>query len=689
MKPSHPLVRRNRAAGAGLILGLLFLVLVGAFFRSQVLGGTAWALQSDSNRLRVLPVPAPRGTIFDRYGEVIADNVPSYSLSLFPASPDSVAEVLGRLQPILDLSEERVETLNETFRQNRRRPLVVTMNLSDAELAVLEELRPEFPGVFLEMRPRRRYLGGEALGHIMGYVGEVSAGELESPRFEGYERGMIVGKDGLERQYEAELQGAHGVRYAEVDAAGRVVGSFQGQAARPALPGDDLYLNLDLGLQHYIHSIFPEGMRGAVVALNVEDGGVLALYSAPSFDPGDFVGGISRDRWQAFNEDPDQPLYNRAVVGRYPPASTWKLASAAIALEAGVVTPDERMAQPCTGSIFFQGRTWRCHRAGGHGYQNLAGAIATSCNVYFYQMGLRVGLERMVEEGHRLGFGDRCGIDLPQESVGVFPEGLEYWQRNWGYRPAQNEVLSIAIGHGPNDQTPLRMAQFYLALARQGDAPAPRILRDDAAAIEPAWAMDLTPESLEALRDGLRAVTRPGGTAFLRTALEHWDIIGKTGTARLTPDRPPHAWFTGMAGPWGQDPEIVIVVLVEEGESGSAAAAPVAAKAADFHLRRKYGIPVDTIQTLFEHQMAGIPAPWAWNRDAVAVPALPEGSASDAEVLDPSDLLGPRPLEPTPRPTPVPPGADPQSGTGGGGGASGETGALPGPPRTSQPPRPR
>jgi penicillin-binding protein 2 len=618
MKPAHPNFRRTRATGASILLAVLCIVLVASFFRSQVVRGTAWALQSDSNRLRVLPVPAPRGTIFDRYGDIIADNVPSYSVSLLPAPEDSVAAVLARLQPVLSLSDERVEGLIETFRANRRRPLLVEMNLADRELAVLEELRPEFPGVFLEMRPRRRYIGGEALGHVLGYVGEISAGELESPRFNAYEQGTIVGKIGLERQYEERLQGAHGVRYAEVDAAGRIVGSFQGQAARPARPGDDIHLHLDLELQRYIHQIFPEGMRGAVVALNVEDGGVLALYSAPSFDPTEFVGGISRDRWEALNEDPDLPLYNRAVVGKYPPASTWKLASAAIALEQGVVRTDEFMPEPCRGSFRFQGRTARCWNASGHGHLDLAGAIATSCNVYFYQLGIRVGLERLVEEGTRIGFNERCGIDLPQEEAGDFPESLDWWQRVYRYRPAENEVMTMVIGQGPNSQTPLKMAQFYLALGRDGSAPAPRLQRDggQGADIEPAWELDLAPGNLAALQDGLRQVMS-SGTAF-RSQVEHWDLIGKTGTAQhsASQDRP-HAWFAGLAGPWGGEMEIAIVVIVEEvapGMGGSSAAAPIAAKAADFHLRRKYGMETSEVQTVAEHQAAGIPTPWAWNR---------------------------------------------------------------------------
>jgi penicillin-binding protein 2 len=609
MKETHPIQLRARAQGALLILVLLMGVLVIAFFRAQVVRGTTWTLQSDSNRLRVLPAPAPRGTIFDRYGRIVADNVPSYSISLFPAPSDSIRATLDRLAPLLDLSGERIEELVQRAAQNRRQPLLVIGNADYEAVAAVEELRADFPGVFLEMRPRRRYLGGPAVGHALGYVGEVSAQELESPRFEGYEQGMIVGKEGLERQYEHLLQGTQGVRYLEVDAVGRVVGSFEGHAAAPAIPGDEVFLNLDLELLEYIHEIFPDTTLGAVVALNVSDGGVLALYSSPAFDPNDFVGGISRARWEALNQDPRRPLFNRSTMGRYPPASTFKLATAAVGLELGVVNPEEYLPQACYGSYTFQGVTRRCWRPEGHGHLNLAGAIAHSCNVYFYQLGLRIGLERFVQEGNRLGFGELCGIDLPRESAGEFPDGLDYWQRRWGYRPFENEVLGLSIGGGPNDQTPLKMAQFYMALAGDGSAPAPRLIRDEAPPMEEAWTMDLSPANLESLREGLRQVSRPGGTAY-RSSLELWDLIGKTGTAQAVGGRErPHSWFAGMVGPRGGDPEIVIVVLLEESEGG---AAPIAAKAADFHLRRKHGIPVDSIQTLGEHIEAGRPAPWAW-----------------------------------------------------------------------------
>ena len=593
---------------------ILLGILGAAFFRIQVLSSDSYALQSESNRLRVVPEEAPRGTIYDREGRPIADNVPAYSVSLFPAPPDSIRRTLQRLSPHLDLDGEAIERLVNRATENPRFPLVVTQDAEVDQVAALEERRPDFPEVFLEQRPKRRYHGARSVGHALGYVGEISREELETPFFQDYEQGMVVGKEGVERQYEAILQGERGIRYLEVDAAGRVVGSFRGQSASPAEPGADIQLNIDLGLTEYIDQVFPDTLNGAVVALDPEDGGVLALYSHPTGDPNDFVGGISSELWADLSTDPDRPLVNRAVSGTYSPASTWKLATAAIALEHDLIDPDEMMPEACTGAFQYGNVVRRCWDADGHGQLDLAGAIRHSCNVYFYQVGLLIGLESLVEEGTRLGFDRACGIDLPREAAGDFPDDLDYWERRWGYRPYENEVLQLSIGQGPNDQTPLKMAQFYLGLARDGTAPAPRLRRDDDGDRGEDWALDLTGENLESLRDALRQVMEPGGTGHL-SSLEHWDLLGKTGTAQHDPlgQRESHAWFAGMAGPWDEDPEIVIVVLVEEGGSGSAAAAPVAAKAADYYLRRKHDIPVDTIQTLAEHLEAGEPAPWAWD----------------------------------------------------------------------------
>jgi penicillin-binding protein 2 len=514
----------------------------------------------------------------------------------------------------------------QTVQAYPRQPLVVKLNAPFEEVSPLEERRGEFPGLELEERPRRRYLGGEVLAHVLGYLGEITSRELEEPAFSSYEPRMIVGKEGIEKEYEHRLQGEKGVRYVEVDALGRILGPFAGPGGKRAVPGQDLRLNIDLALQRWVHRIFPDTMRGAVVALDVEDGGILALYSSPTFDPNLFVGGIAADEWEALNSDPDQPLYNRSVLGTYPPGSTWKLATAAIALDLGLVEPDETMPVPCRGGMQFGNRFWRCWNPDGHGDVDLLGAIRHSCDTYFYQLGIRIGLERLLEEGTRIGFNTRCGVDLPAETAGTFPEDLGFWQSRFGYRATEGEVLNLAIGQGPNSQTPLKMAQFYLAIARDGTAPPPRLLRavrsprDSAGEAgdwrriqvpaEGGWSLNLSQEALETMREGLRAVVQPGGTAF-RSSLEHWDLMGKTGTSE-NPPNPDHAWFAGIAGPKGGDPEIVVVVIVEFGESGSGVAAPLVAKTADYFLRRKYGIPGDSIQTLGEHLMAGRPAPWAY-----------------------------------------------------------------------------
>lgn len=641
----HPQELRRRAFGAYIAIGLFTGVLVFSFFRIQVLGSSTWELQAATNRLRTLPIPAPRGTIYDRNGRIVADNVPGYSITILPGPRDSVRTTLERMSKYIELSDTRIDELMQTMRAYGRE-VVVDANADFAAVAALEERRGEFPGVYVDMRPRRRYLMGEAGGHVTGYVGEITADELGSDAFpaEEYEAGMVVGKIGIERFYEDRLQGSPGVRYVEFDARGRIVGDFDGVEERPAEPGEDLRLNIDIELQAWIHRIFPDTLSGAVVALDPADGGVLALYSAPGYDPNAFVGGIADSTWIRLNTDEGKPLFDRSVLGLYAPASTWKLASAGIALDLGVVTPDETMPEPCTGSWYWGNRSWGCWDPAGHGYNNLAEAIGNSCDVYFYQLGLRIGLERLLHRSTEIGFSQQCGVDLPQESQGVFPETPSYWVETYGYRPTEGEALNLAIGQGPNSQTPLKMAQFYVALARDGSAPPPRIAQG--VPVGDGWELNLAPDHIAALREGLRMVTAPGGTAHFGTALEYWDVLGKTGTGQnplsvrgLAED---HAWFAGLAGPPGQPPEIVVVAIVEYGRSGGQVAAPIVAKTADFYLRRKHGIPTDTIQTYLEHILTGPVPPWYRERfppqprpRAREEPSLPIAAPSEPAWLRP------------------------------------------------------
>lgn len=587
-----------------LILGGLIFV----FFHTQVMRNPAYAMQSDRNRLRPLTRPAPRGTIVDRKGRIVADNVPGYALSLLPAPADSIRSTLRRLAPYLSLTERQIERLLERQRARPQQQLVVSTDLAFERISAIEERRPMFPEVLIEMRPKRHYPDGPATAHLTGYVSEISEAELEDSTFADYRAGQIIGKTGVERQYEPHLAGVPGVRYVEVDALGRIIGEFPGHGEMDPVPGEGLQLTIDLDLQRWLYRIVPDTARGAVVALDPTDGAVLALYSSPTFDPNGLVGVVPPERWDSLRQDASKRLLNRGINGVYPPGSTWKLATATIALELGIVNPRGTMPLACRGGMQYGNRYFRCWDPAGHGYLDLPGAIRNSCDVYFYQLGLQIGLERLLHEGIRLGFAEKTGIDLPDERAGFFPPNKGWYERRFGWAPTEAEVLSLAIGQGANDQTALKMAQFYVALAGDGRAPRPHIVLGSAP--DTAGGMDLrvSGENLEWLRQGLRGVTAPGGTAG-GSALEHWDWIGKTGTSQ-NPHGEDHGWFVGIAGPPDGDPEVVVAAIIEEGRHGSDVA-QLAAKAADYYLRMQHGMPIDTIQTLREHWQAGVPAPWA------------------------------------------------------------------------------
>ncbi len=608
MNKFHHHQRKLRARQARILVFALLGLLVAVFFRAQVYRSADWMLRSESNQLRPLTLPAPRGTIRDRAGRPLADNVPGYSVSILSASPDSMMSTLIRMREYLELGEQRFQRVSEQVRAGSVWPILVSVDVSFDAVAALEERRLIFPRVLIEARPKRRYPAGEVGAHVVGSVGEINQEELDSPEFEGAQPGLIVGRSGIEWQYESMLQGEAGVRYVEVDAVGRVVGSFRGFRRIDEEPGRDLDLHLDLELMEWIHHIFPEGKSGAVVALEVETGGVLALYSAPSYDPNVFAGVVDQAEWARLNRDPASPLFNRAITAKYPPGSPMKLVTALVALETAVISPSDRMPVSCGGSYVYGGRAWGCWRPEGHGSLDLADAIKHSCNVYFYQVGLRIGLERMLDRVNSMGLGDRCGIDLPSETAGTYPEGPEFWVERYGYSPQEGEVLNLAIGQGPIEQTPLMVAQTFLAVARDGSAPAPSLYRD--APAREGFRFDIPQENLEAVREGLRRVTQPDGTAYM-SSLEHFELLGKTGTAQSVIGRDNHAWFGAIAGPHGGLPEMVVVALVEFGGSGSGVAAPLAAKAADFYLRGRHGIPRDTIQTLREHLLTGRSTAWA------------------------------------------------------------------------------
>ena len=587
--PFHPHARRRRSLHAILFLVMALGLLGAAFFRTQIVRNDEFALRADDNRFDILPVPAPRGAILDRNGKLVAETVTGYSLAVEPGPADSIRAWLAPVAQLLALDSAAVEEVVARARTSRGRTVTAAPYLSFEQVSRLEERRGRLRGVRLETQPVRRYPAGAAVAHVVGYVLEINERELRQPAWEGYRAGQHIGKTGIERQYERTLGGQLGAQYVEVNARGQVLGRFAPQINDPPEPGQDVKLTLDLELQRYVHQIWPEGMRGAAVAMIPSTGEILALYSAPTYDPNLFVGGIAGTDWAALNRDPARPLLNRAIAGIYPPGSTWKLATAIVGLERGVITPEYVMPISCVGGMAYAGRYSRCWKPEGHGPQDLIRAIANSCNVYFYQLGIRLGLDQLTQAGTRLGFSRSTGVDMPGERVGTFPTGKEWYVSRFGWRPPPSEVMNVSIGQGPNAQTPLRMAQFFSALAGDGTARAPHLLSRAEVPVETN--LGVSRQTLASVWEGMAAVIEAGGTAHA-VELTNWKLYGKTGTSQNTADpTKPHAWFTGFAGPRGGQPEIVVAVVVEFGESGSRTAAPLAAQVADFYLNKTHGRP--------------------------------------------------------------------------------------------------
>jgi penicillin-binding protein 2 len=561
----HAMGRRTGVAQAVVLLATA--VLVVAFFRVQVVRAVRYEVQSDSNRLRSVVVSAPRGLITDRTGVVLAENVPGYSVSLHAPSTDSLVAALDRMQGILPTdSADRVRILAQ-YRAAASEPVVVTRDAPFDAISALEEQRPWNPGLVIRSEPKRRYPFGAAVAHVVGYVGEVSEAELRNRTYPGTRRGSLVGRAGVEQYYDDQLRGRDGLTFAEVDALGRTVREEGIEAGLPPSPGETIRTTIDIELQQFVEQAFPSGQRGAVVAMDPVSGEVLALYSSPSFDPNAFVGGIDPAAWARLTDNRDFPLFDRAIQARYAPASPFKLAVAAMALRRGLVTIDSHMDVPCRGGLQYYNRYFRCWRLQGHGDLTLREAVQYSCDVYFYQLGLKLGLTSLLQDGVEMGFGDPSGIDLPNENEPIFPPSTEYYNRRYGPRGWTSAVtLNLAIGQGENTQTLVNMVRFYAMLASpDGSTPEPRVVAG--AAPPPSHALGLSPEALRDLRDALVAVVDRGTAAGAQIA--DLKIAGKTGTAQ-NPHGPDHGWFIGFAP--ADAPTIAVGAVVEFAEHGSSVA---------------------------------------------------------------------------------------------------------------------
>ncbi len=565
----HPndIARRTRLSSYGLVAG--FFLLLSAFFNAQVLQTSLYKRASEDNRLRTIPLPAPRGIIYDRKGEIIAENLPAYSVSITAPSLDSLRAALTLLQPTLQLTDYDISSAVRRYRRAPTRPTVVLPDASIDVISVLEEHRIDYPRLIIQSVPKRYYPDGPIVASFVGYTGEITEGELNLPQFEGYKPGQTLGKGGLERQYESVLRGKEGNRFDMVDARGRPV---RGGGERPdqnPIGAPPLKTNIDLELQRFAASQFGDSLQGGVLALDPKTGGVLALYSNPSYDPNRFTGGIPTDYWKELNTDPRRPLFNKVIQGTYPPASTWKLATSVMGLQDELVTMKTRMPIACSGGLQYGRRYFKCWLKSGHGAVDLAGAITHSCDVYFYQLGLRIGLSKLVAGGIDLEFDKRSGIDLPNEYKPRFPtrDVRAYYNKLFGANWSNSEILNLSIGQGANSQTVASMAKFYTALANEGTSSTPELV---SRAPESKKIISLTSEQFLGLRLAMAGVTSAGGTAASAN-IKGLVIAGKTGSAQNATDRnKDHAWFVGFAP--ADNPKIVVAVFLEFGEHGYYAA---------------------------------------------------------------------------------------------------------------------
>jgi penicillin-binding protein 2 len=579
MNEFHPARLQRRADVARWVVVALFGVLLLAFFRTQIVEHDRFQVRAQGNRLRAVPLAAPRGAILDRNGLVIAENVPGYSVKLFASSIDSLKSLLETFRRIVPLDSSLVSEVLHRYAAAPFQPAAVLGDATNEVVARLEERRAVLPGLVIQAEPKRQYPDSQAVAHLVGYVGEVTESDLSANRYIGASLGTIIGKAGLELQYDSTLRGVPGNRYIEVDHRGRMV---REEGAAPTLlpvAGTPLKTTIDLPLQRYINSIWPAGVRGAVVAMT-PSGEVLAMYSAPSYDPNQFIGGISSAQWRVLNEDPGKPLINRAINARYPPGSPFKLAMAMIGLKRGVININSHMDIPCRGGLQQGNRYFRCWKKEGHGSLDLLGAIAQSCDVYFYQLGLRLRIPTILEEGVKLGFAERTGIDLGPEIRPIFPSSTAYFDSRYGPRgwAAASFAMNWAIGQGENTQSVIGMTRFYQGLANGGVEKAPYIVRPTTTAVRD---YGLTPQQALDIRRALIAVVATGTAA--RSRQLEFQLAGKTGTAQNTTGLS-HGWFLGFAP--ADQPKIVIGMIMEslEGGHGGALVAPYVGQIARYYL---------------------------------------------------------------------------------------------------------
>jgi len=568
-----------------------FAVLIGRLFYLQVIEREEYYRLSENNCIRLKSIDPPRGMIFDRHGRLLVENRPSFNLSIILKDAKPVDLTIQRLSRYLNVSTEDIYTkINGKNGILSYKPVVLKQDIGRDTLASIEVRRFDLPGVVVNVKPLRHYIKRGKFAHIVGYLSEISPAELKSGKYPESRPGDFIGKFGVEKAYDSFLRGKRGGQQVEVNATGQVVRVLKTVDAQP---GHNIYLTIDQRLQEKAEKLL-EGIAGAVVALDPTSGEVLVLASSPTFDQNAFASGLSHDQWDTIISNPFRPMENKAIQGEYPPASTYKIITAIAGLEEGVI--DSNSTFFCPGFYRYGDRVFRCWKKGGHGTLNVVKAIAESCDVFFYQVGQKLGVDRLAWHAKASGLGALTGINLDNEAPGLIPTAAWKKQRT-GIPWQRGETLSVAIGQGYNLVTPLQMAILVGAVGNGGVSYHPQIVRlietADGKIVyksekKVARKLPVSKETLAIVKKGLwEVVNYKRGTARI-ARVKGIDISGKTGTVQVVGrrkteisrkiERPPHlkahAWFVAYAP--SERPKIAVSVLVEHGEHGSSAAAPIA-----------------------------------------------------------------------------------------------------------------
>jgi len=550
---------------------ILFLFLISGFWRLQVENPDRYKERAEQNRFKSMPILAPRGRILDRDGRVIVDNHASFTLIL---TRENLKE--EHLKPIAEGLDLDLGDLQEIVRRYRTRPKYEFIRLKEemtpADLAFVDSHRDFFPELEITEAQHRLYPQNGAMAHVLGYTGGISLQELDTPDFAKYKPGDVIGKFGVERQYNDTLMGIDGQRQVEVDSRGQIRAEDKA-TLKPSVPGKDLQLTIDLDLQ-MVAELAMDGRNGAVVALDPRTGEVLAMVSRPTFDPNKFAAHISARDLKELNDNPDKPFFNRAIQAAQAPGSTFKPIMALAALQSGTI--DENFTVHCPGGANFYGRYYRCHLKTGHGAVALHKGIVQSCDTYFYTIGNKMGIDDIAQYADMVGYGHTTGIDLPHEAQGVVPSpgwAIHTQGRKW----YAGETISVSIGQGALTVTPIEMARAVAGIAMGGVWHRPRVGKEQP---DNPTEWPLNPQFVKDVVDGMYGVVNEGGTGG-RAWLPNIEVCGKTGTAQVASaeyvkakggghELKDNAWFVGFAP--RSAPEILVVALFEHGAEGPLAA---------------------------------------------------------------------------------------------------------------------